>query len=56
MITSTIYGTGLNGDIDDYHSLLNIRKEQERPNEFMEITSTDHGTRRRVRVVGLIHF
>lgn len=31
MINGTTYGTGLNGDIVDYDSFLNIKKEQERP-------------------------
>jgi hypothetical protein len=31
MINGTTYGTGLNGDIIDYDTLLNINKEQERP-------------------------
>jgi hypothetical protein len=31
MINGTTYGTGLNGDIVEFDSLLNIKKEQDRP-------------------------
>lgn len=31
MINGTTYGTGLNGDIIDYDSLLNLKKKQSRP-------------------------
>ena len=36
-ITGTVYGTGLNGDIVDYDSMLNIRNEQERPLEKLSL-------------------
>jgi hypothetical protein len=37
MINGTTYGTGLHGDIVDFDSLLNIKKEQERPLEKLSL-------------------
>lgn len=37
MINGTTYGKGLNGDIIDFDSLLNIKKEQERPLEKLSL-------------------
>ena len=37
MINGTTYGTGLNGHIVDFDSLLNIKKEQERPLEKLSL-------------------
>lgn len=37
MINGTTYGTGLNGDIVDFDTLLNIKKEQERPLEKLSL-------------------